>query len=102
MARLNTALWLLFWSACALIAFMLTVRLLVLRPLFIDSNGRERVQTLVTATADREGWLLSGISLQKITSNIVTLTYHEYHRGNDEESCYLLSLQDGVLTQCDD
>lgn len=73
----------LFYVICTVIAVALIVRIYPLLPLYLDAEMRSRVQAAVTETAEENGWLLSGVSIQKIDDDSVTLRYRSYIRGKD-------------------
>lgn len=94
--------WIIFWLVCAAIAFVLAVRIWVLMPLYTDPALRSRTQTLIQATAKREGWLLSGVSISAIDTEKIQLRYQSYLRGEDPISCYNISFSTGLLSTCED
>ena len=94
--------WILFWVTCCIIAIVLCVRLWVLLPLYTDSDVRHRTQALIQATALREGWLLSGVSIKHVSDESVQLEYRSYHRGRDTVQCYTISQRTGALGSCND
>jgi capsular polysaccharide biosynthesis protein len=101
MENLNKNQWLIFWITVVVIACVLMLRLWALKPLYTNPEMRNRVQTLIQATANREGWLLSGITIHQIQSDTVQLMYRSYVRGEDQISCHTLSLTTGLLSLCD-
>ena len=102
MENLKHKQWHVYGVTVVVIAFVLLVRLLALMPLYTDPAQRSRVQTLIQATANREGWLLSGVSIDRIKGDTVRLIYRSYIRGVDPQTCHNLSLTTGNLTTCDD
>jgi len=94
--------WFLFWLTCFTIAIVLCVRLWTLVPLYTDSALRSRTQALIQATAQREGWLLSGVSIQHISDESVQVHYRAYHRGRDDVQCYTISQRTGALGSCNE
>jgi len=102
MENVNKHQWLIFWITTVVVAFAIFVRLWVLAPLYTNPDLRSRTQTLIQATAKREGWRLSGVSIDRITGSNVRLLYRSYIRGTDPQSCHNLSLTTGTLTACDD
>lgn len=81
---------------------MLFVRLWSLLPLYTDADLRSRTQALVQATAVREGWLLSGISIQEVHYDTVTVQYRSYVRGHDRTTCHSISQYTAKLSPCND
>lgn len=93
--------WIIFWLLCTVVAFVLFLRILVLLPLYIDADLRSRVGTLIEATANREGWLLSGITINHILDDRIAIEYRSYFRGLDTKQCYYISFTTGSLSACD-
>jgi len=79
---------------------VLCVQLYALSPLYADSALRSRTQVLLQATAAREGWLLSGVSIQSITDDTIRVMYRSYNRGNDSSECFVIDQKSGSLTLC--
>ena len=79
----------------------LCLRIVNLFPLYVDAHTRNTVRTALTQVADREGWLLSNISVRNVTANTVRLIYRDHHRGHDPETCSTLTLADSSLHTCD-
>ncbi|MBT4393192.1 MAG: hypothetical protein HOD34_04015 [Candidatus Peribacter sp.] len=102
MEKLNHHQWHIFWVTCAVVAFAIVCRLWVLLPLYADSSVRASSQTLILATATREGWLLSGITIDDITDDHIRVLYRSYLRGEDPMSCHNISFTTGKSTSCDD
>lgn len=94
--------WHIFWLTCGTIAVVLFVRLWPLLPLYTDPALRSRTQSLIQATALREGWLLSGVSIRHISDESVRVEYRSYHRGNDTVQCHTISQRTGALGLCND
>jgi hypothetical protein len=92
--------WILFWLVCGAIAVVLSFRLLMLMPLYTDSALRSRTQVLLKATAAREGWLLSGVSIERITDENIRVVYRSYNRGRDTEECFVIDQKSGSLGLC--
>lgn len=101
MERLNSHQWHIFTAACVVTAFAISVHLWTLLPLYLDRDTRSSVGTLIEATAKREGWLLSGLSIDHIGKEYVELIYRSHYRGTDLLSCYQLRLSNGALLSCD-
>ncbi len=94
--------WHIFWVICTTISVVLVLRLRILMPLYTNPDFRSRTQALIQATAAREGWLLSGISIDHISQDNTRLLYRSFLRGEDPQSCYNVSLTTGTLSSCDD
>lgn len=71
-------------------------------PLYTDSVVRTSVRTSLVAVSDREGWLLSDISLDRIAGDRIFVTKRDHHRGHDAETCHQILLTDNFLLPCDD
>ena len=69
-------------------------------PLYTNSQTRNAVRTALTAVADREGWLLSNVSVREVTKDHIRLIYRDHHRGPDQETCSILMLTDNSLHPC--
>lgn len=100
MENLNRKQWQIFEITCVVVLFVLVVRAWPLRPLYMDSELRSRVSVLVQATAKREGWLLSGVSIDRVSDKAVRLRYRSYLRGEDPVRCHDLHLESGTLHPC--
>lgn len=101
MESLSRYQWLLFAIACGLTAASLVVHVYPYIPLYLSSDLRNRTSTLIQATAAREGWVRSGLSIVQITDDTVTLQYRSHLRGTDPVQCYELQLRSGLLSSCD-
>jgi len=101
MERLNTQQWHIYWIACFTVFVALSVRLFPLLPLYTDIDLRAQVQSAVQSTAEREGWLISGVSIQHVSNDSIEVLYRSYFRGADSIECYAISLQSRSLSACD-
>lgn len=84
------------------IAFALSIRLWALMPLYTDAALRSRTQVILQATAEREGWLLSGVSIQKVSHDRIEIQYRSYYKGEDIITCYVIDPHTAILTLCND
>ena len=84
--------WKLFWVICVVITVVLISHVSRLWPLYIDSHLRTRVQHTIEQEAQRRGWLLSGVSIQSLDADTVTVLYREYRRGSDPVMQYHLPI----------
>ena len=100
MERLNRYQWHIFWVTQGVIGVVLCVQLFSLVPLYTDSAIRSRTQVLLKATAAREGWLLSGVSIERITDDTIWVVYRSYNRGDDTEECFVIDQKSGSLGLC--
>lgn len=101
MESLSRYQWHVFWSSLAVIGALIVFRLSVLFPIYTNADFRGRVQTLIQATAVREGWLSSGLSIRRITDDSVELLYRSHQRGPDTVRCETLHLATGKLSPCE-
>lgn len=92
--------WRAFWMTCVVIAFALIVRVWGIFPLYVHAATRERVKTTLEGTAAREGWLLSDLSVLRVTDNAVLLLRRAHLRGPDAYSCHHLNTYNGSLQSC--
>ena len=86
----------------ATIGLMFFWRIGYLLPLYTNTTLRDEVRTSVTAVADREGWILSDILAQSVTEEEVRFIHREHLRGEDSETCFILTLNDSSLHPCDE
>ena len=100
MEDVNKKQWQIFEISCAVVAFVLLVKLLPLIPLYMNPDLRTHVGVLVQATAKREGWLLSGLSIRNVSEDSVELLYRSHVRGTDPVQCHSLGLKTGKLFPC--
>ncbi len=70
-------------------------------PLYTDLVLQKQVQEILQATAKREGWLLSGMSIRQVSPDAVDIFYRSYFRGSDTVECYSISYRTGSLATCD-
>lgn len=70
-------------------------------PLFVDAHTRETVRSALVTVSAREGWLLSGITVEDVQPDAMRLTYRDRHRGADEATCRIVTLADSSLHPCD-
>ena len=89
----------LFALLIILIAAFLGYRLWQLHPLY---RNHDAIRASLTTVAEREGWLLSGVEMQTVTDDAVTLIYHDRRRGQDVQTCFILRLADNSLVSCAD
>lgn len=91
----------LLFALLAIIAIILTWRIMNILPLFTNSDVRTAAKTTLTTVADREGWLLSDILVQNVTNEALQVTHRRHIRGNDFETCYVIAFKDASLHSCD-
>jgi hypothetical protein len=88
---------LLFLIVCAL---ALAPRIWFLRMLYLDGSIRMAAERRLQEAVDREGWLLSDVSIRGVTPQAVTFIHREHLRGEDPETCHVLRLSDTTLHPC--
>lgn len=84
------------------IAIPLAVHVRDIHMLYTDPSGRDRVQLVLQAVADREGWLLSDIRLDSVGSGSLVITHVVHGRGTDPETCFSVPYTDLRLIPCVD
>lgn len=72
-----------------------------LLPLYANGTVRENVKTAMAAVAAREGWLLSDMLVTEVSAENIRLTLRRHLRGQDPESCYVITLADSSLHPCE-
>ncbi|MBP9773609.1 MAG: polyprenol monophosphomannose synthase [Candidatus Peribacteraceae bacterium] len=77
-------------------------RLLPLLPLYIDRPLQTSVRTALLEISGHQGWLVSDISLTRVTSSGITLTYTPHRRLPDAGTCFQFTFADSSLTPCAD
>ncbi len=83
-------------------AVPLCIHLIALLPLYADADLRSRVERAVTQTADAQGWLLSGVNLQRVTAERIRLAYRSYEFGPDTVTCLDVTLASLAVQPCAD
>lgn len=99
---LSRAQWVVFFLLGIVVFFFLAARAWALRALIFDPATRSNVRTAIERHADREGWLLSDLSVQSITSDHVRVYLRFHHRGPDETQCLLLPFDASPPLPCVD
>lgn len=93
-------LWSLLWTCCSLIAAIVLLRAWSLRLLYFDEAIREQAKVTLETVSEREGWLLSDVSLRKLTRAGLTIHYRQHVRGPDPTSCYTIAFDSLHLLPC--
>lgn len=93
-------LWLIYWITCGLIFAVLIPQVWALRLLYLDKSVREQTKATLEAVADRDGWLLSDVSLQQVTRSGVIIHHQQHVRGPDPVSCYSVAFDFPELLPC--
>jgi hypothetical protein len=94
-------LWNVFWGICVLIALVAAVRAWNLRFLYVDQHIREQSQIALEAVAQREGWLISDMSVQTVTRNSLVIHHRQHVRGSDPTVCQFIAFDSHALSPCD-
>lgn len=89
-----------FTAVCAGISLLFLWNIWHLLPLYTDSTLRAQIKTSLTEIANREGWLLSDITVQGISADNVRLRHRIHRRGADPETCHDLILKDNSIQPC--
>ncbi len=89
-----------FWMVCFVCFLVLAKQISVVLPLYTDAAFRQRTRAILQATALREGWMFSGLSIRSINRDTAMLHYRSYMRGSDPVSCHLISFSSGTLSPC--
>lgn len=69
--------------------------------LYMNSIARENVRTAMITVANREGWLLSDMLVMEVRAESIRLRHREHIRGQDPESCHIVTLADSSLHPCE-
>ncbi|MSR86790.1 hypothetical protein EXS70_01300 [Candidatus Peribacteria bacterium] len=80
---------------------MLLWRIGNLLPLYTNAHLRADIRTTLVTVTDREGWLLSNVSLRAVSFDELTIVYRDHHSGFDPETCYTILMKDASLHPCD-
>ncbi len=97
-----------FWEAQWVVLFLAAIILLILllprawnvRLLAIDPAVRANAQSALRAITEKEGWMLSDISLLSVAPTSVRFLHHEHRRGEDPTQCYILRFEPLTLIPC--
>ncbi|HVW67150.1 MAG TPA: polyprenol monophosphomannose synthase [Candidatus Peribacteraceae bacterium] len=90
----------LFFVLSLIILAMLLPKVWAMRLLYTDAHMRSRVQSALTHAADQNGWLVSDLLVQSVTTDHVRVLHDEHRRGPDVVACLDLSLTSSVVTPC--
>ncbi len=78
-----------FWLACVALALFFLTRALPLLPLYTDVALRQNTQRMLLQVSDRNGWLLSDITITAVKQGYMYIRYHPHHNGRDQaEDCF--------------
>jgi dolichol-phosphate mannosyltransferase len=90
-----------FTVVCMLSLLVLVPRAWHLKLLYINPQVRESVQSSLTVTAAKNGWLLSDIALTSVTQDTVVFIYHPHLRSMWFSLSCTLTLSDHSIA-CDE
>lgn len=91
-----------FWLAVLVTILVLLPRVWALRFLLLDADVRERTSVALRSVADRQGWLLSDVTLLSVTSSSATLLHQPHGRFLPRDRRHCLLVFDPLLLTCDD
>ena len=97
---LQRQLWHIFWICSGVVATILLLHIWNLRLLYSDPIIRERTKTTIQTVAEREGWLISDISLRTVGQAELMIFHHEHVRGPDPVVCYTVAFETLELLPC--
>ncbi len=83
-------------------AILIAFRLLALSPLYQDDLIRKQTRIAVTQAAEENGWLLSGIKMNKVDGNNIEIHYRSHLRGRDQVDCFVLNSLTRKLKPCNE
>lgn len=92
----------LFLALCIFIGALLIVRLVPIVPLYTSSETRSAATQALHSLSQRNGWLLSDLSIQSIAGNHILVRYAPHIRGADPAACVAVSLITFDAEPCDD
>lgn len=87
---------------CVVIAALLLPRVWKLRLLYLDPSIRAQTQALLQRTADQNGWLLSDMPVQEVTTERVRILHRDVYRGSDSSTCIDLAFSGSTMLPCKD
>src|SRR3989338_3450553 len=92
--------WNSFWGICVLITLVVLVRAWNLQLLYTDPTVREQTKIAMETVAEREGWLISDMHVQKVTRDWLVVHHRQHVRGPDPTSCYTIAFDSLELSPC--
>ncbi len=90
----------LFLLLSLIILLTLLPRAIGLSPLYIDPVARTKTQQTLSMLADRQGWLLSDLSLLRVFADSIDVLHHSHSQFSAITSCYHISLIDQRISPC--
>lgn len=90
----------LFSFVCVLVVFMLAPHVWNIRLLYLDSTVRKHVRQTLGTVSDAQGWLLSDMPVQEVTSGHVRILHVTHRKGPDDVQCFDLSYADSSVIPC--
>lgn len=83
------------------LAVLLGIRVWNIHPLYLRPDTRATVEATLKEVAEREGWLLSALSVGWVNDTQAAITYRPHRRGSDGfGACFLLTLATRTLEPC--
>mgnify|MGYP001272748391 CR=1 FL=1 len=70
------------------------------RQLYLNSSLREKAKTELESFATAHGFLLSELTVTKITTESIRVDIREYRRGQDAHNCIDITFANHVETPC--
>ncbi len=81
-----------FWVVSVLLALLITLNTLPIRLLYTDTSVRSYVQKTLTQVATDNKWLISDVTVMRITYDRMYLHYQPHRSGPDDVlECYSIS-----------
>lgn len=92
--------WSLFLLTLIATGLSLLPRAWTLRALYLDAQARSEAERLLKTVSEEQGWLLSDLFLQSISSESFTIARRVHGRGRDPVECYVIHRSSGSLQSC--
>ncbi|TSC80383.1 MAG: dolichol-phosphate mannosyltransferase [Candidatus Peregrinibacteria bacterium Gr01-1014_25] len=92
--------WLLL-ALCIAMFLWLLPRALALSPLYANRAMPQQAEQTLRFHADREGWLLSDVLLQRVAADAIEVLHRRHRRGTDDETCLRLFFDLSPPQPCD-
>lgn len=103
-SRIRAFLWEAQWVVLFLAFFVMLIVLLprawALRSLALDSSVRGTASSTLRLMTDREGWLLSDITITRVAEHFLRFLHREHQRGEDPSTCFILRFEPLILIPC--
>jgi dolichol-phosphate mannosyltransferase len=99
--RWARAAWIGFLILCIALGIVLSVRVWNLRTLVLDAQVRERTKLAFESLSHTEGWLISDLSLRKVTPTRLEMMYRPHGRMSVPAQCVRVNLDYFGWSPCD-